>query len=392
MITLITGTPGSGKTAWTVQELTRLPTQRKLYVHGIPDLKIAHERIYCRSELCDLCRGVQLEDDFGTGFVEDWPQWASEGSLIVIDEVQRIWRPASASKELPDSISRLETHRHMGLDFWLISQGPHLFHTNIRLLVGRHIHLVAKWSGRTEYEFPECRQNLTNRQDSVSRPYKLPKKVFGLYKSASLHTKQDKRVPTSVYFLAAAFVVALFMGVKTFQNIAGKVNQESQAPLEQASNAAPPLAGRSAATRADPRTAAANLQNGESVPPAFPDFTPTLNGVPESAPAYAELIKVKAAPLLSGCVLDKAKNLCKCYTGQASPYPASLDYCQEVVKGNRFNPYQEPRQPPQQPIQPKPESVTAKNQPQATTPSPETQLSRLGGSMEPSRFDSDSLF
>jgi zona occludens toxin len=45
MLTLVTGTPGAGKTAWTVQELTRLPSQRKIYVHGIPELKIAHEPI-----------------------------------------------------------------------------------------------------------------------------------------------------------------------------------------------------------------------------------------------------------------------------------------------------------------------------------------------------------
>ena len=56
MITLITGTPGAGKTAWTVQELTRLPSQRKIYIHGVPELKIAHEPIFCISELCEHCR------------------------------------------------------------------------------------------------------------------------------------------------------------------------------------------------------------------------------------------------------------------------------------------------------------------------------------------------
>lgn len=64
MITLITGTPGTGKTAFVLAELLELrkkePT-RLVYVHGIKDLKslkqggIAHESVYCKSQLCDIC-------------------------------------------------------------------------------------------------------------------------------------------------------------------------------------------------------------------------------------------------------------------------------------------------------------------------------------------------
>lgn len=108
MITLITGTPGAGKTAWTVQEITRLPSQRKLFIHGIPELKIAHEPIYCLSELCDHCRehthivtspdGQETLEAINTPgipvfLVETWPDWVTDGSLVIIDEVQRIWRP-----------------------------------------------------------------------------------------------------------------------------------------------------------------------------------------------------------------------------------------------------------------------------------------------------------
>jgi zona occludens toxin len=85
MITLLTGTPGSGKTAWTVQELTRHPSQRKIFVHGIPELKIAHEPIYCTSGLCEHCRSFDLdlmqEEGKTIYLVEHWPFWANEGSL-----------------------------------------------------------------------------------------------------------------------------------------------------------------------------------------------------------------------------------------------------------------------------------------------------------------------
>lgn len=341
MITLITGTPGAGKTAWIVQELTRLPSQRKIYVHGIPELKIAHEPIYCMSELCEMCRSVPAEiiEDSHACFVEDWPEWSTEGSLLVVDEVQYIWRPGNSSSKLPYGIAALETHRHKGLDFWLISQGPHLFHSNIRLLIGRHIHLVANWRGRTEYEFPECRQNTSSRSDAITRPYRLPKKVFSLYKSASMHTKLDKRLPISFYVAVAALLLLAFYGVRIY-NVINSKTQPSVAEVKS------PSGPQTQATLG----AGGGGQGGDNKPvstastfvvpaPPMPDFEPRQPGVLESAPAYAHLLKVTEAPLLAGCVYSVSKDECKCYTRQATPYPASKNYCLEQVKNHRFNPY-----------------------------------------------------
>lgn len=342
MITLLTGTPGAGKTAWVVQELTRLPSQRKLYVHGIPELKIAHEPIYCTSELCEFCGKVvpEILNDPHAYYVEDWPEWATEGSLILVDEVQFIWRPGNSASKIPYGIAALETHRHKGLDFWLVSQGPHLFHSNIRLLIGRHIHLVSNWRGRTEYEFPECRQNVASRSDAIKRPYTLPKKIFGLYKSASLHTKLDKRKPMSLYvFVACIFflVVGVFM---TINRISGRF--ESKPVVSQAAGVPTQAtlgAGGGAAAFSTP-SSSQNLLPGHSVRrSSFPDFQPTIPGVLESAPAYAPLLRVVAAPLLSGCVYNITKDKCSCFTQQATPYPASREYCMESVKNHRFNPY-----------------------------------------------------
>lgn len=330
MITLITGTPGAGKTAWTVQELTRLPAQRKVYIHGIPELKLAHEPIYCKSDLCDLCAGIETDEH--SLFVENWPQWATDGSLIVIDEVQRIWRPSNSSAKLPDDISRLETHRHRGLDFWLISQGPHLFHSNIRLLIGRHIHLVAKWNGRSEYEWPECRQNVTSRSDAVTRPYTLPSKIFHLYKSSSLHVKQVHRKPLAFYGFFAALVLLVVMIYFSYQRVTAHLELTPVADAQTAKAVG----------------VAATGDTGYIPPPAetsklkFPDFKPTIEGVPESAPAYMPLVQVKAAPRLMGCI--KTVKDCKCYTNQATPYPTSLEFCAEYIRGNYFNPYKSPTQ------------------------------------------------
>lgn len=361
MITLITGTPGAGKTAWTVQELTRLPSQRKIYIHGIPELKIAHEAIYCTSQLCDYCREVTHLVDYPDStneagevipgyqvlepinqpgqeayLVEDWPEWATEGSLLVVDEVQRIWRPLNSSTGLPPEVAALETHRHKGLDFWLISQGPHLFHANIRLLIGKHIHLVSKWNGRSEYEWPECRQSVTSRGDAVTRPYKLPSKIFHLYKSSSLHVKQSHRKPLAFYGLFFCAALLLVMGYVTYTRVTAHMKKpDTTANAEQTPQTAPAGGGGgAAAANTTDKIQAKNAASGE-----FPDYKPVLEGVPESAPAYAPLIKVLAAPIMQGCVYSKAKDDCRCFTAQATLYPTSKAYCLETIANHRFNPY-----------------------------------------------------
>ncbi len=337
MITLITGTPGAGKTAWTVQELTRLPSQRKIYVHGIPDLKVAHEPVFCTSELCEHCRSFDLQQMQEEGkviyLVEDWPYWATDGSLIVLDEVQRVWRPTNSASALPEEIAALETHRHKGLDFWLISQGPHLFHSNVRLLVGRHIHLVANWRGRTEYEFPECRQNVTSRGDAVIRPYKLPKQIFKLYKSASLHTKLNKRKPLSFYVLCFCALVLAIIGYRIYNRI-NEFSNPGQA-IQPAATDNPPAVGVTPATA----TLGAGAGGASAVQPMSkpPDFTPAVPGHPETAPAYAALLKVTAVPVLAGCISTKTS--CKCYTHQGTPYPVTWEQCHEHMRNLHFNPY-----------------------------------------------------
>jgi zona occludens toxin len=77
MITLITGSPGTGKTAWLISELLELrknEPNRELYIHGIRNLRgIPHETIYCESQLCDICRGADIPAN--AKFVENWMDW-----------------------------------------------------------------------------------------------------------------------------------------------------------------------------------------------------------------------------------------------------------------------------------------------------------------------------
>lgn len=333
MITLITGGPGTGKTAWLIDQLLNLrknEPSKLLFIHGVRNLTgIAHEKIYCNSQLCDICRGSEIPGN--AKFVENWQDWKESDSIIVVDEVQRIWRPRTGGAAPHASISALETHRHYGLDFWLISQGPHLFDNFIRLLVGRHIHLVSRWSGRTQYEWPECKQDVQSRTDAVIRPYTLPSRVFTMYNSAEVHTKQNKRKPISFYASIIALLMAAVMIAVVGVRIKSKVS-----PVEASIIEAKPegVGGVPSSSSGE----ALKKQNKDS---NFPDFEPTKPGVNESAPAYVHLVKVTSVPLLMGCV--KTPDFCRCYTNQGTPYPVSVQFCGEYISGHVYNPYRSPK-------------------------------------------------
>jgi len=323
MITLITGTPGTGKTALLIAQLLehlKLNPDRLVYQHGIMEFKLPHLELFCRSSQCKSCRERSIPEN--ALYVEQWNEFAEPGALFIIDECQRIWRPRNPTQPLPPAVAALETHRHEGLDFWLISQGPHLFDKFIRLLVGRHIHVVAKWNGRKQYEWPECKQDVESKADAVQRSYKLPKHVYSLYKSAEIHTKQDKRKPIAFYVLIALLVALPIMIYAVYGRVSPKMqNQQTAAESEPIGQGGLPPA------------------HGERGADGFPDFQAKLPGVPESAPAYARVLKVQQAPILAACVATEKR--CQCYTAQATKYPASDEYCRIVAKEGHFNPYLE---------------------------------------------------
>jgi zona occludens toxin len=136
MITLITGVPGSGKTLYCVSEI--LPTLIGSVVNGQdgnPDItRIVYTNI----------NGLLLDHesiDGGLNGLTGWQNWCKPGDCIVFDEVQSVWKPRPNGSKIPDDIGALETHRHKGVDFVLLTQHPMLLDQNVRALVGRHLHI-----------------------------------------------------------------------------------------------------------------------------------------------------------------------------------------------------------------------------------------------------------
>lgn len=223
MITLITGVPGAGKTLYCVDEILTpaADSGRAVYVDGIPDLLLSH----------------QVAPD-----PLQWPEWAPDGALIVIDECQRIWRPEAAGKTPHASIAALETHRHHGLDFAIMTQHPNLLHNNVRRLVGRHIHLRRTSLGVYLYEWSECvNPDSSWKTALVKTKWSHPKRSFGKYKSAEIHNKVKFRIPRSVFVLG--FCVVSIIGLSTYlgRSIWHRMHPESSVthPVAQRPSTAP---------------------------------------------------------------------------------------------------------------------------------------------------------
>ena len=312
MITLITGAPGAGKSAACVELLSELSKDRAVYVSGIPDLKINH---------------IELVDP--TQWINDVP----DGSIIVIDEVQRIWRPRGPGSKVPPDIAALETHRHRGLDFYVITQAPRLMDGNIRGLVGRHVHLRdLGLLGRWWYEWPECAEscNTSWRQAPIKKRFRLSKAALALYTSASMHIKPVRSVPWMMVVLVLAVILCCFVAWKSYTII--------QARMHPAAAEAIVAAQQKASAPGSSSFGASGGGARVSAPYDSTIFTPRVSNRPESAPAYDDLRQVVAMPVVVGGVCFNGK--CKCLTQQGTPVIMSDAECKMRMENPEFDPYQ----------------------------------------------------
>ena len=318
MITLLTGGPGTGKTAALVSMLEELGAGRQLYVNGIPDLLIPHEK---------------LEEP------ERWPELVPDGAVIVIDEVQRIWRPRGPGQKVPDHVAMLETHRHRGLDVYIITQGPNLVDSNVRALVGRHVHLRDLGVlGRWWYEWPECADNCRTawKNAPIKKRYRLPKHIFSKYKSSSLHVKPVRSVPWMLVVMFGALVSVGALSWLAYQKISERMNPKPAAVVAPSSGASAAPAAVNPAMQASPAVDVA------AAPDERVAFIPRLSDRPWTAPAYDHLRQVVRMPVIAGGVCMGGR--CVCVSSDGAELDVSSEACSGWIKRRPFDPYTLPPQ------------------------------------------------
>lgn len=306
-INLITGQPGAGKTLRMLQEVKILSEaeNRQVYYSGVADLKLPW---------------IEIEAD-------KWFE-CPVGSIIVIDEAQRVFRNRANGSAVPKHVSELETHRHHGFDIFMTTQQPRLIDSNVRALVGRHLHVmrafglqranVHEWYGINE----NCAKS---RKDSVLHKWSYPKDVFDYYKSAELHTVK-KRLPAKLLWLLILPFVLVGAVYYFYNNVMYKKPHELSSVSSASAPAGyvpynPPVAERK-------KTTAQWIE----------EQTPRVPTLAYTAPIYDKLTEPVNVPAPQACIKSASKG-CSCFTDQGTPLYMPQYLCENIVKNGVYLAY-----------------------------------------------------
>lgn len=318
MIYLITGVPGSGKTLYAVSTLVKslgeqklekngVEIKRRIVVDGIPNLLMPHDLM-----------APMIEDDRGNFTSEGdslltWPKWCKPGDVLVIDEIQRYWRPRGMGMKPPEMIKALETHRHMGVDFVIVTQNPMLIDQNVRRLVGRHQHIrrLLGMQRAVIYDWDGCSVDVHRTKTATTSFWNYPKSAYALYKSSELHTKQKQKIPAWLVVPVLAIVGGLFVAPSAFSTLSGAMSGKG---ITKTVTASAPVSG--AVTQAQPLLSAP----GGTV------------SAPVSIPVVQSSLVQPARPI--GCISTATR--CTCFD-QAGLKVALPDHqCRAGSKENGF--------------------------------------------------------
>lgn len=324
MITLITGVPGGGKTLFAVSNILKIAVdtneklkskgeqERPIFVEGIPDLILPHDQ--------------------PLGDIREWHKWLPDGALLIIDEIQRFWRPAGSGQAVPEDIAALETHRHSGTDIVIMTQHPMLLHRNVRNLVGKHIHIRRTALGKHVYEFSECSTNCAWKGSLTHYSWSYPKEAFKWYKSATMHQVVKFRMPAAVwYILISLLLVGGSVAFLFHQGFLGhnflSIKKDGDTDSDKSKPVKNPPLPKNQTQQQSQQVAQSKKDEVSDLISRDPiaAFKPLIPDRPETAPAFVNLREPKNLPRVAGCI--KNEDNCQCYTEQGTIVKLSIREC-----------------------------------------------------------------
>lgn len=308
MIYLHTGQPGAGKTLFTLAMVKERAEreQRPVFYHGIEILK--PELFPNWHHLEDPSKWMELPD----------------GAIIVHDECQGLYRPRGNGAQVPEHVSRWETHRHNGWDAYLITQHPMLIDSNIRRLAGEHLHVIRAFGAKmaTLHRWQQVKEQCDkSRADSVSETKAYPSQLFDAYKSATVHTHKA-RIPPRVFFLV--LLPLLLFGLAWWFYSWYSVRANGSA-IEKSVSVTQP-GGAAGTAPATPRR--------KTTAEWIAEQQPRIEGLPHTAPVFDGVTEVVRAPAPVACVASATR--CTCYTEQGTRMSTPDALCRQIVKDGYF--------------------------------------------------------
>lgn len=322
MFWLITGKPGNSKTSHAIDFVLHdkrfavegSETRRPVYYRGI--------------------RGLTLDwHELTDSETENWSDHVPDGAVLVVDEAQEIWPVRPSSKSVPRGVAALETHRHHGWDVIFISLDPSLLDANVRKICNEQFHysrpfgapFVIEYHSGSGYVNPASRTDLAS---CVQKKKRLPKRVWGLYKSAEIHTHKFR--PPKVLFAIPIFAAVAGYFFWQFTSNYGVSDDTSV------------ITGETGAASTAGNTGSANgIGRYEVVTASWSEMmTPEIPGLPYTAPLYNDIARQPStAPVIHGCMaFENDQSDCRCYTQQGTriaDMPHAM--CLKALKDGVFN-------------------------------------------------------
>jgi len=325
MLTIITGTPGAGKT----QHMLRM---------GLELQKTTGRPIYYANirGLVPLANWYELVHEVRQPLA--WHEQAPGGAIVLVDEVQVFWPPRALGSDIPESVERLQTHRHDGYDLICTTQDPTLIDTAVRKVTGRHLHIRRAFNSKRYLvrEWDHVQPNPNNfhsKEEALVERKGYDLDVFKMYESTQLDTHK-KKIPGRLWLMLAAFPLIPFLLYVAVQALwSGDVVEEQLAMGLNSSQ------GRGTVGLLQGRVV--------GVQDYAVEMTPQIASMPWTAPFYADLADPKQFPKLY-CVnkgRGDSAGTCLCYTQQGTRWTQEIDpeFCLHNAKFGFFDPFLEPR-------------------------------------------------
>lgn len=319
MLTLITGSLGTGKTALAV----KLLTEHSCYpdnavVVGVREWQGGGAYYQLKSQQ-DSVANQQLIESIG----------GLSGTVYLIDEAKKVWPSRIAGKPVPPFIdANLAESRSISQDWILTAQSPTQIDVALRRLIGRHIHLELTPLGVKYSESGQVREDLQFTRDE-SRKYSFPKESLKLYRSDDGVTDSHKkglRLPKRLIALLL-LIVGLFTMMAYFATQSNILKQFLGSEVVEEQQQEKP-AGKTVNAKAPSQAPSTNHAEEKILPithaPSVHYYMPRDPGIPELA---------KAPRLPTICMANQSKG-CLCYdqyNQKIVGFPEKR--CRDILKG-----------------------------------------------------------
>lgn len=342
MIYLVTGTPGTGKTAMVVDMI--LNNVDGLFKMTIEDGTVVDRPLYfCHIDGLDAkkFKAHELSEEEIQSAPLD--QIMPQGGVLIVDEADYTYPVRPPSQAVPPYIKTLKELRHHGFTLILMVQHPTMIDRYIRQLVGKHIHLERKAIGTKRYEFFRCEESLNAAAFTsvVGSQYRPPKEAFKYYKSASQHIKFKKKIHPVFIMIPIGIVFMFYLGVPLFSKWFGLSDNQSQKQSEQ-QHAKIEEQGVLHVVQPPTLPQQSKFQEAAASVPEFSEayYRPRVEDMPETAPVYDGIRAVNRMESVAACI--KGRKGCDCYTDLGTKVLIKPETCRDWAEnGLPFNPYRQ---------------------------------------------------